>query len=133
MKHFFFDDAAVRLAGLDASREYLEPIFVDRDRELLVIALCDDNLRLVRLLSVPGTNAYTSVHLPKIMRFAVESGCTGMVLAHNHPSGELRPSQADLLITKRFSLAGEAVDITLLDHLIFNCRPAFSFRQQGLL
>lgn len=133
MKHYAFQTAAIHLAGVDATREFLEPIFVDRERELLVIALCEDNLRLSRLLSIPGSDADVSVPLPKIIRMAVRSGCTGLVLAHNHPSGELRPSQKDLELTKRLALAAESVDITILDHLIFNCGPPFSFRRQGLL
>jgi DNA repair protein RadC len=87
----------------------------------------------VRLLSIPGSEAHVSVPLPKVMRIAVKSGCTGVVLAHNHPSGELRPSQADLALTKRLCVATESVDIAILDHLIFNGGPPFSFRRQGLL
>jgi DNA repair protein RadC len=133
LKHYVFENAAVQLAGVDATREFLEPMFSHRDRELMLVALCDDNLRLVRLLSVPGTEAQITVPLPKIMRQAVKSSCTGVVLAHNHPSAELRPSQADLDFTKRLCFAAESVGITILDHLIFNCGPAFSFRRQGLL
>ena len=133
LKHYAFENAAVRLAGVDATREFLEPMFADRDRELLLVALCDDNLRLVRLLSLPGTEAEVKAPLPKIMRLAVKSGCTGIVVAHNHPSGELRPSDRDLAFTRRLSIAVQSVDITILDHLIFNCAPAFSFRRQGLL
>lgn len=133
MKHYVFENAAVRLAGFEATREFLEPIFFHRDRELLVVAMCDDNLRLVRLLSFPGNESFVSVSTPKVMRLAVNCGCTGIVLAHNHPSGELRPSQADLALTRRLAVATDSVDIAILDHLIFNCEPAFSFRRQGLL
>ena len=133
MKHYAFENAAVRLAGMDATREFLEPIFVHREQELLVIAMCDDNLRLARLLSIPGDDAQVTVPLPKVMRMAVKSGCSGLVVAHNHPSGELRPSKGDLAFTKRLSVATESVDITILDHLIFNCGKPFSFRRQGLL
>lgn len=133
MKHYAFENAAVRLAGLDATREFLEPMFFSRDHELLVLAMCDDNLRLVRLLSILGDEAHVSIPLPKVMRLAVSSGCTGIVLAHNHPTGELRPSQSDLALTKRLAITTESVDIQILDHLIFNCGPPFSFRRQGLL
>jgi hypothetical protein len=54
LKHYAFENAAVRLAGLAATREFLEPMFVHRDQELLIIAMCDDDLRLVRLVSIPG-------------------------------------------------------------------------------
>jgi DNA repair protein RadC len=133
LKHYAFKNAAVRLAGVDATREFLEPMFADRDRELLLVALCDDNLQLVRLLSFPGTEAEVKVPLPQVMRLAIKSDCTGIVVAHNHPSGELRPSNRDLAFTKRLSVVAESADIAILDHLIFNCAAAFSFRRQGLL
>jgi DNA repair protein RadC len=133
LKHYVFENAAVQLAGIDATREFLEPMFAHRDREVLVVGMCDDNLRLVRLLSFLGTEDEIKVPVPRIMRQAVASGCTGVVFAHNHPSGELRPSPTDLRFTKRISIAAESVGITILDHLIFNCGPAFSFRRQGLL
>jgi DNA repair protein RadC len=133
LKHYAFENAAVRLAGVDATREFLEPMFFHRDQELLVVAMCDDNLRLVRLLSIPGSEDEVTVPFAKVMRLAVKSQCTGIVLAHNHPSGELRPSKADLALTRRLAVTAESVDITILDHLIFNCGPAFSFRRQGLL
>ncbi len=133
MKHYAFENAAVRLAGVDATREFLEPIFVHRETELLVAAMCDDNLRLIRLASIPGDEVQVTIPLPKLMRMAVTNRCTGIVIAHNHPSGELRPSKRDLAFTKRLRLAAESVGITLIDHLIFNGSPVFSFRRQGLL
>ena len=133
LKHYAFENAAVCLVGVEATREVLEPIFVDRERELLILAMCDDNLRLIRLLGLPGSDAQVTIPLPKIMRQVVESSCTGVVLAHNHTSSVLLPSQADLAFTKRVCIAAESMDITILDHLIFNCGPPFSFRQQGLL
>ena len=133
MKHYVFENAAVQLAGVDATREFLEPMFGHRDSELMLVAMCDDNLRLVRLLSIPGTKAQATIPFSKLMRQAVKSACTGVVLAHNHPSGELRPSHADLDLTRRLAIAAGSVDITILDHLIFNCGPPFSFRRQGLL
>ena len=92
-----------------------------------------DTLRLVRMLSIPGDEAQVIVPLPDVMHLAVKNKCTGIVLAHNHPSGELRPSKSDLELTKRFCLAAQMVSITVLDHLIFNGAPPFSFRRQGLL
>ena len=133
MKHYVFENAAVQLAGVDATREYFEPMFGHRDREILVVGMCDDNLRLVRLLSFPGSQDEVKVPFPKLMRQAIESACTGVVLAHNHPSGILRPSPTDLRLTQRLQIAAESVDIMILDHLIFTSGPPFSFRRQGLL
>ena len=65
---------------------------------------------------------------------ALQLGSAGLVLAHNHPGGDPTPSRADCRITKRLVAAGEAMDLTVLDHLVFGrggqCR---SMRRLGLL
>lgn len=133
MRHYTFDNATVRLAGTTAAREFFQPIFIERDRELLLVALCDEEVRLMQLLSLPGQEAYVQFSLPRIMRQAVCSRCAGVILAHNHPSGDTRPSRQDKSITDRVSLAADALGIILLDHIIFDGSPAFSFRERGLI
>lgn len=69
-----------------------------------------------------------------IMAVALKSGATGIILAHNHPSGNLQPSAADIEITKKIQSACKLLDITLLDHLIVVPEDAyFSFADEGLL
>lgn len=133
MKHYTFEDAAVRVVGVDAAREFFQPIFLDRDRELLVVALCDDALRLIELMSIPGQEAFVNFSLSKLVKCAVESDCTGVILAHNHPSGDCEPSSEDREFTKRVLLIAEALGIALLDHLIFSADSFFSFRQRGFI
>ena len=133
VKHYTFENAAVCLAGVDAAREFLEPILVERDRELLVVALCDKDVRLLQLLTFPGSDTHVRVCVSDVMRRAVEIECSGIILAHNHPSGDQSPSSDDLRLTRQIGIAGEALDVTILDHMIFNCRPVFSFRSAGLL
>jgi DNA repair protein RadC len=134
LKHYAFDSAAVELAGSPAARQFFAPIFTDRRHELLIVALCDDQLRLLQLISVPGTEAYVHFSLVEIMRQAVcRADCASVVLAHNHPSGDTRPSAHDLAVTRRLTLAAEMLDISVLDHLIFNGGPVFSFREKGHL
>lgn len=134
LKHWAFKRTAIRLSGLESTRELLEPLFFNRNHELFVIAMCDDNLNLIGLLGIPGMVDRTVISLRKALRVAVASECTGLVLAHNHPSGQLRPSQTDLKMTQRFAVATESLDIQILDHLIFNQQcPPFSFRQHGLV
>lgn len=131
MKHFKFENAAVVLAGANAAREYLEPIFSQRKQELMVIALCDDQVRLVQLLAFPGTEHAVRISFLEIFRRAIEF--SSIILAHNHPSGDPRPSGADMAVTRRLCLVAQAIDVTVLDHLIFAGGRMFSFRRQGLL
>ncbi len=68
-----------------------------------------------------------------IFSTALKANATGIILAHNHPSHSLKPSQADKGITTRLSLAGSLLDIPLLDHLIVTPSGYFSFADNGLI
>ncbi len=75
----------------------------------------------------------TLVDVRVIFRMAIEHFATSVVVAHNHPTGNLNPSQADITITRRIKEAGDLLDIQLLDHLIIGENSFFSFSEQGLL
>jgi DNA repair protein RadC len=64
---------------------------------------------------------------------ALKSGACGLVLSHNHPSGNLQPSQADIELTKRIKEGGKLLDIQLLDHLIITSEGYCSFTDEGIL
>ena len=64
---------------------------------------------------------------------AARLGSVGVVLAHNHPSGDARPSGADCQATRKLARAGEAIDLAVLDHLIFAGSNCNSMRRMGLL
>jgi len=67
------------------------------------------------------------------MKCAVEKSATSMILCHNHPSGNLSPSDADLQITRKIKDAGQLMEIQVLDHLIITQKSHFSFADNGLL
>lgn len=64
---------------------------------------------------------------------AARLGSAGVVLAHNHPSGDARPSGADCRATRKLARAAEALDLAVIDHLIFAGRDCSSMRRMGLL
>ena len=68
-----------------------------------------------------------------IFRNALERSAVSIILCHNHPSGNLRPSEADLKLTKRLKEAGESIEIAVLDHLIVTQTGYFSFADEGLM
>ena len=71
---------------------------------------------------------------PKIIfKSALENNAASIILAHNHPSGNLKPSQADINLTKKLREAGSFLDIPVLDHLIFTDTSYFSFADEGIL
>ncbi len=64
---------------------------------------------------------------------AARHGSKGLILAHNHPSGDANPSATDKRITRRLALVGEAMDVAILDHLVLAGGECRSMRQMGLL
>jgi len=67
------------------------------------------------------------------LKQALEIGAVALILAHNHPSGTLKPSAADKQITQKLKIAAEALDIKVLDHLIITQNEYFSFADEGVL
>jgi DNA repair protein RadC len=68
-----------------------------------------------------------------IYRYALELNATGIILAHNHPSGRLEPSEEDRRVTKNLKAFGKLIDIEVLDHLIISEKGFFSFAEEGLM
>ena len=88
-------------------------------------------------LSSGGQNA-TIVDVKEVIRLALEKRAAHIVLTHNHPSGNLTPSQADKELTKRIASAGSILNVKLIEHLIIGVLPSgkpdyFSFAENGLL
>ncbi len=64
---------------------------------------------------------------------ALRAGATGLILSHNHPSGNLTPSHADIELTKKIKEGGRLLEIQLLDHLILTSESYYSFADEGLI
>lgn len=75
----------------------------------------------------------TLVDVRIVMRQALEVGAVALVLAHNHPSGTLRPSEEDRKVTQKLKRASEVLDVKVLDHLIITQKDYFSFADEGIL
>ena len=68
-----------------------------------------------------------------IFNHAIEKKASAIILAHNHPSGQLKPSEADLRLTKELKSFGNYIDLQILDHLIFSDNSYFSFADEGVM
>ncbi|WP_423148475.1 JAB domain-containing protein [Rubrolithibacter danxiaensis] len=64
---------------------------------------------------------------------AIKAAASGIILVHNHPSGNLKPSEADRQLTRKLKAGGELLDISVLDHLIITSESYYSFADEGLL
>ncbi|MHC4777011.1 MAG: RadC family protein [Planctomycetota bacterium] len=80
-----------------------------------------------------GTVDQAVVYPRKVIERALSHNAVGLVLVHNHPSGNLQPSRQDVAMTARLSKAADAVDLHVHDHLIVTREGYFSFREGGLL
>jgi DNA repair protein RadC len=99
-----------------------------RRREVFEIALLDSAHRLIasRTITV-GTLNLALVHPRDVFREAIAESAAGLVLIHNHPSGDPAPSEEDVKLTRQLVRAGEAVGIPVLDHIILGAGRWFSF------
>ena len=68
-----------------------------------------------------------------IFAAAIKANACGLILSHNHPSGNLKPSQADIDLTKRMTQGGKFLEIQILDHIIVTKEGYFSFSDEGLI
>lgn len=80
-----------------------------------------------------GGMSMVSVDVKVVFIAALKAGASGLILAHNHPSGQLRPSEADKQLTERIRQAGKILDISILDHLIVTSEGYYSFVDELLM
>ena len=125
----------LKLDGLAAARFYFAGCIADSDRsrENLWVAHVDDQARCIHVSRHGGDEASAAFPLRTIIADAAALGSAGIVLAHNHPSGDARPSDSDCRATRRLAAAAEALDCAVLDHLVFGGSDCTSLRQLGYL
>ena len=113
---------------------YLRPRMSDLDHEEFWVVLLSGGCRVKgceRLFS--GGWDGTMIDVRMLFRRVLESRASAIVIAHNHPSGNLRPSPQDMALTKKVREAGKLLDINLLDHLIVCLGGYYSFADEGTL
>jgi DNA repair protein RadC len=125
----------LKLDGLEAARSFFAGCFADSDptRESLWVAHVDDQARCLHVTRHGGDETGNVFPLRSIIADAAAHGSAGLVLAHNHPSGNSTPSAEDCRATRRLASAAEALDCAILDHLVFAGAECTSFRRIGLL
>lgn len=112
----------------------LKPFLADlRTEEFWAIFLNQSNKVVYFCQLTQGGIAQSVVDVRILFKTALEQYATSVIVAHNHPSGSLKPSQEDLRITKQIAEAGKLLNISLLDHLIISQGSYLSFADDGLL
>lgn len=122
------------LNNTEAVVRYLQVAMAHETREQVRVLFLDASLHLIRdEVTATGTVRNAPVYPREIMRRALELGASNLVLAHNHPSGNLEPSRCDIQATRQIVEAGRALEVSLLDHLIITRYGHTSFRSVGLI
>lgn len=106
--------------------------YADRRQEHFLCATINgaNEILNIRVVSI-GLIDRSPVHPREVFADAVADRASGIIVAHNHPAGQLEPSPGDKEITRQLKAAGENVGIPLLDHIIFNRTGYFSFLEEG--
>jgi DNA repair protein RadC len=127
---------AVELIKITSSKkifEMMQPIIGElQHEEFWIIYLNNSNKVIMKSQLSKGGITGTVVDVRLVFKTALETGATGLILCHNHPSGALLPSDADKQITRKLKLAGESLEIKVLDHLIVTETSYFSFADEGI-
>lgn len=114
--------------------ELMHPNLYDEVVEQVYLLLLNRSNGLLKKEHLSQGGMTASVVDPKVVfRFALEQGAHSLILIHNHPSGSLRPSDSDIRLTKRLQQIGSALEIPLLDHLIYTEQGYFSFADEGMM
>lgn len=125
----------LELNGPEAAQAFFAGCFEEADpsRERLLVAHLDSSARCLHLSQHEGDETGADFPLRTIIADAAIHGTAGLLLAHNHPSGDPRPSSADCSATRRLAQAANALGCAVVDHLVFAGPRCRSFRALGLL
>lgn len=131
------DSEVVRRPKITSSKDAYEQIrsyLMDLPHEEFWVLLLTRSNEVIRPVQISQGGISGTVADPKIIfKSALEHLASSMILAHNHPSGNLKPSEADKELTRRLVSSGKLLDIPILDHLIISEFGYLSFADEGLL
>lgn len=118
-------------SAYNAFKEIFDPLTINH-REFMYAIYLNRSNRLLGYAQISAGGLTGTVSDPKIIfQYALKLNASGIILVHNHPSGNLQPSQADIRITKKIREAGKLLDIVLLDHLIITGEGYHSMFDDG--
>ncbi len=122
------------LNSAQAVKDYLQLHLSERPHEVFAVLFLDSQHQMLALEDIfRGTLTQTSAYPREVVLRCLHHHASAVVLAHNHPSGAVQPSSADLVLTNTLKAALALVDVRVLDHVIVARGKALSMAQQGLL
>jgi len=124
-------DNKTKIRSANKAVEVAKSLVADFDKEY-VIGLylnAENTVKKAEVIGI-GTLTATLIHPREVYKPAIRHSAAGLVLLHNHPTGGVKPSDADIKVTKQMKKAGEILGIPLLDHIIF-CRTLDYYSLKG--
>ncbi|MGC3944230.1 MAG: DNA repair protein RadC [Chryseolinea sp.] len=123
-----------RLSKSSDAFDILKPYLQDIPHEEFWIVLVNRANRLIKVGQISQGGVAGTVADPKlIFKMAIEELASGIILAHNHPSGNTTASQADIELTRKLSAGARLLELQVLDHIILAGQKYFSFADEGLI
>lgn len=127
-------DEKPKVSGSKDAYEILKSDLLDLPHEEFWVLLLNRANRVIKKYQISQGGVAGTVADPKIIfKMALQELASGIVLAHNHPSGNLTASQADIDLTKKLKEGSKLLEITVLDHLIIAGQKYFSFADEGMI
>lgn len=107
---------------------------IDRNKEhfWLVCLASNNRILMIELISLGSVNAII-VEPMDVFSFALQKRAVKLMMVHNHPSGELKPTKADIQLTDKMMAIGKFIKVPVVDHLIISEKDYYSFMEEGLL
>lgn len=128
VRHSYF------LHGPCAVRDFLQVLLADRPHEVFTVVFLDAQNQVIDALEMfRGSLTQTSVYPREVVIESLARQASGVILAHNHPSGSPEPSTADIALTKTLQSALSLVDVRVLDHFIVTRSGLVSLAERGLI
>lgn len=132
-----FDERLKRgdvLRDTSSVKQYLSLKIKNPSRELFHVLFLDNQHRLICSETLfSGTLGEASVYPREVLKRVLELDSSAVILAHNHPSGQVEPSAADISLTRQIRKALDFIDARLLDHMIIGDDEVLSFAERGLI
>ncbi len=131
------NSAALELEKITSSKDVHQimlPLLQDLPHEEFWVLLLNRNNKVIKKECISkGGVAATIVDVKIVMKKTLDALASGIILCHNHPSGNCKASEEDIKLTKKLKEAAQVMDISLLDHVIFAHHKYFSFADEGIL
>jgi DNA repair protein RadC len=116
---------------------YYQPRMKGLKKEIFQCVVLDTKNKISKIIKDEeisvGSLSASLVHPRETFKAAIRESAAAVIFIHNHPSGDIRPSQEDILLTRRLVQAGEVIGIQVLDHIIIGDGDHFSFRDNGMI